>query len=208
MTAGADAHYSGPIRQAQAVLLLVIYGHGTVKIDGHAMRRPMHFRGLCSPMIILAPLVLPSIAHASELRQDPGGVGGIPWGSALKTRPDMAAVDDGERIQSYERRNGPPVLNVGPLDSVRYIAIDGEFARVTVRYHGKATHDRVLTFLEEHYGPLDHTPGQMVRGLNQQFNWRGPETEINLTYEGLKEQGFLFFDSRRLAPRFNDTVTD
>ena len=48
----------------------------------------------------------------------------------------------------------------------------------------------------------------MTRGLNQQYNWRGTETEINLTYQAGTERGYIFIDSRTLAPRFNDDITD
>ena len=48
----------------------------------------------------------------------------------------------------------------------------------------------------------------MARGLNQQYNWRGSDTEINLTYQAGTERGYIFIDSRTLAPRFNDYITD
>ena len=91
---------------------------------------------------------------------------------------------------------------------MKFSSITGQFARVSVRYQGEGVHKQILAYLERRYGPLDKTPGQMVRGLNQQYNWRGIETEINLTYEGQSERGFVFFDSRTLAPRFNDGITD
>jgi hypothetical protein len=87
-------------------------------------------------------------------------------------------------------------------------AVDDQFARVTIRYRGEATHKHVLNYLERTYGEVDRIPGQMTRGLNQQYNWRGPESEINLTYEGNSERGYIFIESRTLAPRFNDGLTD
>jgi hypothetical protein len=48
----------------------------------------------------------------------------------------------------------------------------------------------------------------MMRGLNQQYNWRGGETEINLTYEANLDRGFIFIESRSLSPRFHDQITD
>jgi hypothetical protein len=48
----------------------------------------------------------------------------------------------------------------------------------------------------------------MMRGLNQQYTWRGTDTEINLTYHANTERGYIFIDSRTLAPRFNDRITD
>jgi hypothetical protein len=86
--------------------------------------------------------------------------------------------------------------------------VDDQFARVTIRYQGEQIHKQVLHFLEAQFGPLEHIPGQMARNLNQQYNWRGSETEINLTYQASTERGYVFFDSRTLAPRFNDHIAD
>ena len=55
---------------------------------------------------------------------------------------------------------------------------------------------------------IDRSPGAASRGLDQQYNWRGPETEVNLTYGEAKQQGYLFIESRLLAPRFNEGIFD
>jgi hypothetical protein len=85
---------------------------------------------------------------------------------------------------------------------------DDLFARVTIRYQGEASHKRIMAYVQQQFGPLEHIPGQMMRGLNQQYNWRGAETEINLTYNASTERGYIFIDSRSLAPRFNDQLAD
>ena len=66
----------------------------------------------------------------------------------------------------------------------------------------------VIAFLEEEFGRMERLPGQMLRGLNQQYTWRGSESELNLTYQAGTERGYLFLDSRSLAPRFNDLLAD
>jgi hypothetical protein len=143
------------------------------------------------------------------IKDDPQGFGGIPWGSSLAEREDLNLVDSGSsNIKGYDRKEGPLPLGHAPVDVMRYIAIDDKFARVTIRYHGKDTHAQLLAYLQSQYGQVDRTPGQMVRGLNQQFNWRGTDTEINLTYEAQGDRGFVFFDSRVLSPRFNDNIAD
>jgi len=145
---------------------------------------------------------------AAELANDPKGFDGIPWGIPLDDRSGFERVEDAGRIKTYERRGDPITIGRSQVDSIRYVEIDGQFARVMVRYRGKATHDAVLADLQAQHGPADYGQGQMIRGLNQQYNWRGPDTEINLNYESRREQGYLFFDSRALAPRFNDFVGD
>ncbi len=94
------------------------------------------------------------------------------------------------------------------MTSILYVSLDDQFARVIIRYHGDKVHGHVLNHLENRFGQLDRIPGQMARGLTQQYNWRGPDTEINLTYQASTERGYVFIDSRTLAPRFNDDITD
>lgn len=158
----------------------------------------------------LGCLVLQSATlYAGNLiARDPGGYDGIPWGSSLTDREEFAVVEKAGEITGYDRNGGPPRLGQAAVDYVRYLSIGDKFARVTVRYHGKETHDLLMAYLQSQYGQLDRTPGQMVRGLNQQYNWRGTDTEINVTYEAQGDRGFIFFDSRVLSPRFNDNIAD
>ncbi|MGE0468653.1 MAG: hypothetical protein AB7L09_07800 [Nitrospira sp.] len=94
------------------------------------------------------------------------------------------------------------------MSSILYVSLDDRFARVVIRYEGEQVHKQVLRHLEGRFGQLDRVPGQMARGLTQQYNWRGTDTEINLTYQAGTERGYIFIDSRTLAPRFNDDITD
>ena len=64
------------------------------------------------------------------------------------------------------------------------------------------------SFSNSAYGAIDSPPGQMLRGLNQQYTWRGPDTEISLTYQANRDRGFIFIESRNLAPRFQDRIAD
>lgn len=147
-------------------------------------------------------------ASAGEMERDPGGFSGIRWGAKLADVPELVQVEAGDRLQTYEFKNGPPPLGDARPDSVRLIAINGQFARATIRYRGAQTHARILAYLEREFGPTDRIPGSMIRGLNQEFNWRGADTEVNLTYEGFGERGIIFIESRTLAPRFNDVLPE
>jgi hypothetical protein len=158
---------------------------------------------------VLALISSTPLCAGSLIHNDPKGFDGLAWGSSLAQREDLKLVDSGSgEIRGYDRKEGPIPLGQATVDFMRYIAIGDKFARVTVRYHGKDTHNQVLAYLQSLYGQLDRTPGQMVRGLNQQFNWRGTDTEINVTYEAQGDRGFVFFDSRVLSPRFNDNIAD
>jgi len=145
---------------------------------------------------------------AVPMLNDPNGFQNIEWGAALAGRPDVVPARTSPHISEYRSTSGPASFAGAEMTSILLLAIDNQFARVTIRYQSEQTHAQVMRFLEAQFGPLERIPGQMARGLNQQYNWRGPDTEINVTYQASTERGFIFIDSRTLAPRFNDHITD
>lgn len=173
---------------------------------GSLHRLPRRPASVPAILIVVCGWLLLSVqvAWAGPLMNDPKGFHGIPWGAPLANVPDLTLVISGEHISEYELKNGPPPLGKAKVDSMRFVAFDGEFARVTIRYKGKETHEQLLAYLQSQFGPIDRTPGSMMRGLNQQFNWRGAETEINMTFEARRERGFISIDSQSLAPKFNE----
>ena len=150
----------------------------------------------------------PALAGAVVMTNDPKGFRNIVWGTALNARTDLEPTRRGNNIIEYRFKNMPPSFAEIPVESLHLSTVDDQFARVTVRYRGEQTHKRILAYLEAEFGPMERLPGQMLRGLNQQYNWRGTESEINLTYQAGTERGYLFLDSRTLAPRFNDLLAD
>ena len=159
---------------------------------------------------LLAASILsgPIVAGAVSMTNDPQGFRNIVWGTALNTRADLEPTRRGPNIIDYRFKNSAPTFADIPVESLQLSTVDDQFARVTVRYRGEDTHKKILAYLESEFGRMERLPGQMLRGLNQQYNWRGNESEINLTYQAGTERGYLFIDSRTLAPRFNDLLAD
>ena len=155
---------------------------------------------------LLLYMSCPFLAHAVPMVNDPNGFQSLAWGAALTTRPDLEVARAGPHVSEYQLRDNQPLFAGIPVESLRFLSVDEQFARVTIRYHGDDRHKQILTYLEQQFGSLERVPGQMIRGLNQQYNWRGTDTEINLTYHANTERGFIFIDSRSLAPRFNDYI--
>jgi hypothetical protein len=139
---------------------------------------------------------------------DPKGFHNLPWGATLSSRSELKPVRSSPHIVEYLRKEQPSSFAGAEMTSIVYVSLDDQFARVVIRYHGDQVHGEVLSHLQGRFGQLDRLPGQMARGLTQQYNWRGPDTEINLTYQASTERGYVFIDSRTLAPRFNDYITD
>jgi hypothetical protein len=161
-----------------------------------------------SAFIVIALLIGAEQASAVPMVNDPKGFHNIAWGASLTSREDLEITHTGSHVTEYQRRSEPESFAGVQMTSIRYVSVDGQFARVVIRYHGEQTHKQVLTFLETTFGSLERIPGQMARGLTQQYNWRGSDTEINLTYQAGTERGYVFIDSRVLAPRFNDNLAD
>ncbi len=146
-------------------------------------------------------------AWAVPMENDPRGFEGVPWGAAFNESADFAVVESSARITTYELTH-PPTLGPARLDSMRFLTIDKKFARVVVKYQGKATQQQILAYLEKTYGPLDRTPGQLSVGAIVVHNWRGTHSDVTMTYDAKRERGTIFFESLTLAPTFQDAVSD
>lgn len=150
----------------------------------------------------------PFLAYAVPMINDPNGFQSLAWGISLATRPDLDVARAGPHVNEYRLREGPPSYAGIPVESLLLLSVGEQFARVTIHYQGEDRHKQILTYLERQFGSLERIPGQMMRGLNQQYTWRGTDTEINVTYHANTERGFIFIDSRTLAPLFNDHISD
>jgi len=148
----------------------------------------------------------PSFVLAVPMTNDPGGFLDFPWGSSLEGKGDLSPSEGPGRVKEYDLTRKPLRLGDVPVSSIRLVTIGGKFARAVVRYEGNDTHRSLLAALQRWFGALDLTPGQLAGGENQTLNWRGPHTEINLIYEGRRERGVLFVESRALAQQFNEDL--
>lgn len=165
-------------------------------------KKPFDPRARIALVVVTGMFLLSTqTAYAAPMVKDPKGFEGIPWGAAFSETADFVLVENDPRVKAYELKQGPPPLGPATVDVMRFLTIDGQFARVTIRYHGIDTHRQIVAYFQSTYGPLDLTPGQITRGAVQQLNWRGDETQIILTYESHKDRGIIFFESPALASR-------
>jgi hypothetical protein len=155
--------------------------------------------------LTLFSMWLPAAGLAVPLQNDANGFEGIPWGAAFSESDTFVKIEDSGRTQTYELKGMSPTLGGSPVDSMRFSTVDGRFARVALRYSGKDTHDRLLEFLQQRFGPLDRTPGQIAGGVVKVFDWQGADTEIILRYDVRTSQGIIFFESQAYRGKFNDS---
>jgi hypothetical protein len=156
-------------------------------------------------LVVAATLLPVAAALAVPLHNDPNGFEGIPWGATFSESDTFAKVEDAGRVQTYELKATQPALGPATVDSMRFSTIDGKFARVMVRYSGKDTHDRILDFLQNQFGPVDRTPGQIAGGIVKFFDWQGDDSEIILRYDVRTSQGIIFFESQVFRAKFTES---
>ena len=145
-----------------------------------------------------------TLASAVPMQNDPNGFEGIPWGATFSETDAFIKIEDTGRSQTYELKTGAPSLGPVKVDSMRFVTSEGKFARVTVHYQGKATHDQILVYLQSLYGSLDRTPGQIAGGLVKFFSWSGFETDVTLRYETGTDRGIIFFESQELRRKITE----
>lgn len=150
-------------------------------------------------------LALPAIsAWAISIEHDTRDFEGIPWGAGFEESETFKKVDEAGRMKAYELNGTTPTLGSIPVDTMRFYTAGGHFARVTVRYHGKETHQRIVRYLESRYGELDRTPGQIAAGAVKFHSWHGEETDVTLRYEIRTDEGVIFFESQVWAPQLSE----
>lgn len=155
-------------------------------------------------LLCCAELLIVPAASAVNMVNDPQGFQNIPWGAALADSPDVTQIESTTRIKQFDLKQKPPRLGDITVESLRLVSIDGKFARVVVRYRGLATHQSIMKYLQSQFGPLDLTPGQIARGLLQQFTWSGPESDVNLTYDVHRDRGLIFIENRTLVQKLDE----
>lgn len=169
-----------------------------------AQPSPNQSRSLIVLGIVLV-LLLPVVpALAVPMENDPNGFEGIPWGATFTESDQFVKVEDAGRVQTFELTSTPRTLGPATVESMKFNTIDGKFARVMVRYTGKETHDRLLQYLQQQFGPIDQTPGQMAGGAVRFFNWQGPDSAIILRYDLRTSQGVIFFESEAFRVKLNE----
>lgn len=168
--------------------------------------RTNHWIRPISLLVLFCSLILHgTTAFAVPMQNDPNGFEGIPWGATFSETDTFVKIEDTGRSQTYELKTGAPSLGTAPVDSMQFVTSEGKFARVTVRYQGTATHDKILAYLQSLYGALDRTPGQIAGGSVKFFSWTGFETDVNLRYETDTDRGIIFFESQELRRKMTDS---
>jgi hypothetical protein len=163
----------------------------------------------CKRTILLTAVIFCALhaatpALAVPLINDPNGFEDILWGTPLGEMEQFGHVENAGRLEIYEQTKRAPALGTIPVDSIQFTTFEKKFGRVTVRYSGSETHERILTYLQSKYGPLDRTPGQITVGPVKVYVWHGFHTEVALRFETGTDRGIIFFESLTLPEKLLD----
>ena len=173
--------------------------------------QPSH---LASTLVVgvLALSVLQSIlasgpALAVRISNEPSGFNEYTWGAPVASFPALQQVRElgrtevGERIVVYEKPGEVITLNGATLSRIRYRFVDGQLASIGLSYEGRENRDKLLQWIEEHYGKV--TPAE--RRMLSQVEWIGEKTEVTLSYYHSRKEGTLLFISSAIRYRLFDT---
>ena len=96
-------------------------------------------------IIGVSMIATPQWLHAKRLiDQDPNGFAGIKWGTLLSSRPDLVLVEPDDRINTFQFQETPPRFDNSAVESLKLLSIDGQFARVMIRYQGNLFHKQIM----------------------------------------------------------------
>lgn len=157
--------------------------------------------------LILVTGVSLTPAPAAKILDDPNGFNGYTWGTPLVKFPgfklvkDLGSTDFIDNNSVYENPGETLTLNEAPLGMIRYRFVDNQLESILLRYTGRENRDRLARWLEERYGKLTSHERKMVNAIL----WFGDQTVINLKYDAATKEGTLYFLSRVLSHKFNES---
>ena len=98
-------------------------------------------RNYAGPYVALLGFLLcltyPVLAHAVPMVNDPNGFQNLAWGVTLTARPDLEITRAGPHVNEYRLRESAPSYAGIPVESLRLLSVDEQFARVTIHYQGE-----------------------------------------------------------------------
>lgn len=159
-------------------------------------------------LCFLSGLLADGPALAVRISNEPDGFNEYTWGSPLASFPalqqirELGKAEGGERIGVYEKPGEVVTLNGVTLSRIRYRFVDGQLESVVLSYEGRENRDKLMQWIEEHYGKV--TPAERRMQFTQ-VEWLGEKTEVTLSYYTSRKEGTLLFISSAIRYRLFDS---
>jgi hypothetical protein len=109
-----------------------------------------------------------------------------------------------KEVGLYENPHTVPVINGVSFVSARYRFADGSLESIHLNYESRANREKLLSWIEEHYGRLLPVERKMIN----QVEWHGDHMTITLSYDPGTSQGTLWFISPTLHHLVNKNIND
>jgi hypothetical protein len=119
----------------------------------------------------------------------------------------VASTDLVQELGLYENPEEDVSLNGVSFRKVRYRFADRRLESIQLVYEGRENREKLLQWLEEHYGTLTRPERKMVN----QVEWHGDLLAITLSYNSMIKEGHLWFISpplHRLVNEGNGALPD
>jgi len=117
--------------------------------------------------------------------------------SALKL-VDVSTREFVQEVAVYEKPGETITLNGAPISRVQYRFAEGQLESIQLVYQGYDNRQKLLAWLEEHYGRLSSAERRMIT----QVMWKGDKMAIMLTFNRASNEGRLWF----LSPLLHELV--
>jgi len=153
--------------------------------------------------------VWPAPAGAGEIEGPVNSFNGHTLESPLANYPALKLLetwhtDFVENVQVYENPGETLTLNGVPIMTIRYRFADGLLESIHLSYEGRDNRDKLLQWIEEHYGKVPAPERRMSRMVL----WDGPKMTISLIYDKYSKHGWLLFASPTLFDLVNRTLNE
>jgi hypothetical protein len=147
------------------------------------------------------------LAEAGQLRDDLNAFNGYTLETPLASYPSFKLIEtwSGDFVQEvslYENPGEALTLNGVSFLKVRYRFADGRLECIQLVYEGLDNRNRLLQWLEEHYGRLPVPERRTI----PQVLWHGDQLTITLNFNKHTQRGTLWFASPALHDLVNKSL--
>jgi len=129
--------------------------------------------------------------------------------SPLSRYPDLKqlktwSTDFVKEVGLYENSQELPTINGIRFSTAQYRFADSRLESINLEFEGRENRDRLLTWIEQHYGKLLPVERKMIN----QVEWHGDRLTIALSYNPETTLGRLWFISPTLHHLVNKNIND
>ena len=146
-------------------------------------------------------------AGAARIQDELHEFNGYTLETPLSVYPSLKLIrswstDFMQEVGMYENPGEVVTVNGVSLTKGRYRFVNRQLESMHLTYEGRENRDKLMRWLEEHYGKLTSYERKMVN----QIEWHGGRMAITLSYNFTTNQGALRFVSPDLSQLVDESI--